>query len=214
MTPRKAKKYLKTYMQIIVPASSDKLFEQLKDIISELSKKLAVEFNDEKEIEDYLDYVFEYIDGLNQFFVKKGKGRVPYSKLFSFANKDIKIQEFKFDKNVQKKRVESNNVDVAGYNYEEEEEEEINVIYKNDIYGQIFSLNKKDFFFSIVTKRLIVRNRIGKILPYKKYKKLAIKNGIVYVSPIQIYNAILSGDNRTSTMESFVAALKKKLAKR
>ena len=204
MTPLKVRRVLCKFMIEVAPGPVNELESIWKETLTELSRKLSKKFKTVNEVEEYLDHTIEYIEGLNNFFVtQKKKSRIPYSKLFQFANKDERLSEYFFDKGVQKKfSKRDRGLEIAGHTMTEEEEE-ISIIFEDEVYSQIFASNTKGFFFSSIVNSLIVRNSKGKIVSYKEYKKSAIKKSIYYTTIQKIHKALLIG-NRTETMESFI----------
>ncbi len=197
------KKYLKSYMMLLVSGNMNKFWESNSLIIEELSIKLSKRFKKEKEIEEYLDYILVYIDNLNQFFSKSNSGRIPYSKMFSFANKEERLQEFLLDRSISHK-IKNKSSRIAGHEISSSENE-INIIYKDEIYGQIYSSSVNDFFFSVAIKKLVVRNKkSGNIVSYLTYVGTMKKKKFVFFSEEKIYKALKFGDNRTNTMQSFI----------
>jgi hypothetical protein len=204
MKPQKVRKILYKFIVEIASDPTKDLKVIWKDTLKELSEKLSKKFNTEQEVKNYLDYVLEYMDGLNKFFAKKGSGYVPYSKLFQFANKDERLSEYLFDLGVHKKFSKKNSgIEIAGHVAEEEEDDEINIIFENEIYSQIYASSSKGFFFSSAINSFLVRNSNGKMRSYKQYKKRAVKKGIYYTKLNEIYKA-LSGGIRTEAMDSFL----------
>lgn len=208
MKPKKVRKTLYKFMVEIAPGPTKDLEVIWKDTLDELSKKLSKKFKTEQEVENYLDYVLEYIGGLNEFFAKKNSGYVPYSKLFQFANKDERLSEYLFDRGVRKKFLKKNSgMDIAGYAIEEEEDNEINIIFEDEIYSQIYASGSNGFFFSSAINSFLVRGFNGEMQSYKQYKQKAIRKGKYYTKLSKIYKALSSG-TRTEAMDSFLVYIK------
>jgi len=157
------------FIKDIYPGDVNKFIEQKKDIIKELTKKLLKNFKTEEEILEYLEYVLNDIDSLNEFFRKKRKRPIKYSSVSSFANKDDRIANFVFDKNLKTGKMKDKLAGkemVNGNNHKSND-----VIYKNEVYTEIFC-KKNKFFFSPVTNKIVVLINNGKIIQYSKYVKI------------------------------------------
>ena len=91
------RKKMVVYIRDISFLSVDGIIKKNEDRIKELSKVLSVKLNFIDEVDEYLDYIIDYIDNTNKYFKRKGKGKIPYSLLFTFANYDDKFSEFVFN---------------------------------------------------------------------------------------------------------------------
>ena len=202
MTPGRVRLLLFEFMADIYPGKSSDLETQYGDFLNELGGKLSKVLSKEQEIDEYLNSILEYIDGLNQFFAKQPeKSRIPYSKLLTFANKDERISGFLLDKGLKKKLSTSSGIDVAGYDSEDEEEAE-DIIYDNEVYEYLYSLNNRKFFFSPVINKVAVQYPSKKIISYSLYRRKARKKGKKYIKLVTLHRA-LSHEKQTEIQKAF-----------
>ena len=202
MTASEVRKILLQFMAEISHTPIKNLADKLSAVLDELSEKLSKVFKDKKEIEDYLDHIIEYIDDLNRFFKKQRRGSVPYSRLFNFANKEDRIEEFLFDKGIKRLRSADSDVDMAGYDGVEGYSP-INVLYCNEMYGWIYSSSKRKFFYSPAVNRIAVQNKKGEVISYVKYRK-SLK-GKKYIKIRDILKKVKAIKNKSEDMKAFCA---------
>jgi hypothetical protein len=204
MKSERVRRLLSRFLKDISPLSIKELEKKYGDIADELSVKLAKTLSTEKEIEEYLEFIILEIDSLNKFFKTQNRGRIPYSKLFTFANKDERISSFLFDKGISKKLIKKssygNSMDIAGFSYEECKEDDVVLIYKNDVYGCIYTSSQNSFLFSSAVNKLIVQNSKGKICSYKKYVSSSKKKKRKYISLKTIFNSIKKNKTNESSL--------------
>lgn len=175
--------------------------------LRELSLKLTKKLDSEKQIDEYLNFVISEIDNLNKYFKKRKAGRIPYSKLLVMANNEKRIGEFILDNTVSKEASK-----IAGYKEEivpEIETLDISVYYKLEEYFYIYSNHGLMFFFSPITREIVVQCPNGKILPYKAYKTLATEGKeLGYVPKMEIYRNVKKYDPKNNAMIAFEIAIR------
>ena len=218
MQSEKVRRLLFEFMIDTCQGSTKSLEAKLRDTLDKLAKKLSKSLSNEEEVEEYLTYVLEYIDELNKFFAKKKQGRVPYSKVFAFANKDERLSEFLFDKGAKKKLSKvpkPSELDIAGFDgNEEESKENKDIIYDNEIYGWIYSSNIRNFFFSPVVNKIVVQDiNSGELFSYSFYRKVAKKKGKHYIRKSKIYKA-LRGKDGSEAIVAFKAYMRLSFSKK
>jgi len=204
MKSEKARQVILRFMTEISYDSINAFEEKYGEIITELSEKISKLFSGYPMITEYLDFVLREIDDLNSFFKSNGSGKkIPYYNLISFANKDDRISKFLFEKGAEKKlsKERSRDVDVAGYEFDDENEDSIVLIHDNDVYGCVYVTSKRSFLFSSANNKLIVQNSKGKIISYKKYLSL-LKNKR-HITLKKIYNEIIKNKSNTFSMKAF-----------
>jgi hypothetical protein len=186
-------------------------------VLDRLSKKLAKAFSTEEQVDEYLMFVLNEINDLNKFFARKNRAPVPYSRLFAFANKDERLSSFLFDSGVKKKffnnEEESSGIDVAGFNSSQVKDDDVTIIYKDDVYGCVYVSSKRTFFFSSAVNRLIVQKHSnGKILQYKKYVHRMNSKGKKFISPSQIFSSVVKKKKINSSSLAFKSSYDKFLS--
>lgn len=207
MIPAKVEQLLFKFMADISSVPADDLKIKWKEVLSELGVKLSKVLSKETEIEEYLNSILLCIDDLNQYFIKQGKNRIPYSKLFAFANKDERISEFLVDKGLRKKISKTLGIKLAGFD-DEIEKETLNVIYKDEIYEHIYSVGNRKFFFSPIVNRVVVQSPKGKIISYFLYKRKFKKRTGAHLSLSRIYRDLLYEGNKSETIKAFQKYMK------
>jgi len=217
MTPERVKQLLFEFMSDISFGPADNLKKQWYGILDELGGKLADVLSKESEVDEYLNNTLVYIDELNKYFAKQKRGRVPYSKLFVFANKDERISEFLVDKGMKKKLSKNSEMELAGFDGETEEDSP-DIIYENEVYGSIYSTKNRNIFFSPAVNKLVVQYPDGKVLSYSLYVRKAKKKNKKYIKLSKIYKALFSiNQDETaywnSTMEAFQGRMRYLFAK-
>jgi len=203
MTPERVKLLLFEFMTDIHPGPVQQTLKiKWKSVLDELGNKLSKLFSKEREVDDYLNYILAYIDDLNKYFAKEKKGRVPYSQLFNFANKDERISEFLFDRGAEKKLSKSSSGRMAGFDSEDEEEDD-DIIFGNEVYSYIYSFEGKKFFFSPVINEVAVKPPKGKTISYLLYKRNGRKYRGTYLKLSSIHRALRNKQN-TESIKAFV----------
>jgi len=202
MTPGRIRFLLFEFMADIYPGKVSDL-DKYGDIFNELGDKLSQVLYKESEVDEYLNNILEYIDGLNKFFAKqKGKSRIPYSKLMTFANKDERISEFLLDEGLKKKLSKNSEIELAGFD-DKAEEKSSDIIYDNEIYGHIYSIKNRGVFFSPAVNKVIIQYSNGKIISYSLYRKKARKGNKKYLKLSKVYKELLCEENCGGTVEAF-----------
>ena len=200
------------YMDDIMHSPPKNWKTQWKKVIDETTEVLDGKFKTPEEVDQYLGFILEYIDGLNRFFAKKKMGRIPYSKLLHHAKKPEKITDFMFDMGAKKKlSKESDDVDVnpditlAGFRFRDgDNTKELSiVVFKENVYHYIYS-NKVNMFY-FLDGEVIVRDSLGKIRTYKAYKARAIRKNKMYTKLLTIYKSIEVITKKTDSMGDFLA---------
>jgi len=199
------------------------IIDRDKKVINELCIKVLKNFENKEQIEEYLDFVVEYIKGLNKFFVKKKRSRISYTRLFNFANKDERISEFFINKSIRnKKEIEENKKDIAGFSSTQDDNEEIlemsslSIKFEGEIYKFIWIENGIMFFFSPVKREIVVQFLGGKIITFNSYKKnFKIDNSIShkFVGRMVLFKKISRFDKKTDTMHAFLIYIRQERAK-
>ena len=217
MKSEKVKRLLLEFLRDITIFPADDLGEKYDDILSELSGKLSNLFKKKEEVYEYLDFVLKEIDELNRFFSKKEGGRkVPYSSLFFFANKNERISKFAFEKGAEKKASESSGfkrgVDIAGFDSEEDNgDDQVVTIYKDDVYGLIYSSSKNHFLFSAAAGKTIVQSLSGKISSYLDYARKQKEKHKKFIKLKVIYYSIIRKNKANESSVAFKSFYEKKL---
>jgi len=211
MTPGKVKRLLFEFMADIYFGPANNLKNKWDGILDELGGKLSKVLSKESEVDEYLNNTLVYIDDLNKYFAKQGRGKVPYSKLFVFANKDERISEFLVDKGLKKKLLKASGIELAGFDSEVGEDSP-DIIYEDEVYGSIYSLKNRGIFFSPAVNKLVVQYPDGKVLSYSLYRKKAKKKNRKYIKLSRIYKVLLDKD-KNSTMEAFQGRMRYLFAK-
>lgn len=219
MKPEKVRRLLLKFMNDISPLSVRGLEEEYCDILDELSNKLSKVFSVAKEVEEYLDFILREIDQINEFFKIKNRGRVPYSHLFNWANKDKRISKFLFEKGVEKKFLRegsSSEMDVAGFEYKGSavKEDEVVLIHDNEVYGCVFVTKRRSFFFSPAINKLIVQNSKGKVFSYKDYFSSLESKRIKPIKLLDIFNSIIKRKENNESSVAFKNIYLKQLDKK
>lgn len=175
MTPGSVKKELSKYIAGIMMTPAKEFMEKHDKIATELSENLSEVLNRPKEVEEYLDFVVDEISDLNEYFKKVGKReRIPYSKLFSFANKKERISGFIIDKKTEEKKQKERSPGMAGF--DQEDDHDFSIIgaeteISGSMYGCIHVEDNYIFWFSPSERKVKVQFSNGEILSYIEYKR-------------------------------------------
>jgi hypothetical protein len=207
MHKKKIKFIIQKYLNVVLDKKViNNIFKVQRKLINELSDKLSDNFDCEKSLNDYLDFIYEYIEGLNEYFKKEKKGRVSYSKILVFANKDEKISEFLMDRALSTKK-HKNNKSIAGFDNANDSENEdlsgFSVPFKNKICYFIFEKEGFIFCYNMEIEKLVVYFPDGSIYSYKKYKKYCLNNNKKYIGRIYIYNQLRNRKDLTDIQKSY-----------
>jgi len=194
MSPEKVKRLLFEFMRDVYPGSIKDLQNKWEHILEELEEKLSKSLSSKEEVNEYLSDTLQYIDNLNDFFAKKKSGKIPYSKIFIFANKDERLAEFLFSKGLKKKLLEKDS-EMAGFS-SEGKDECLNMIFKNEVYGFIYSSSAgKKFYFSPAVNRLIVQFSNGEVFSYSEYRRKKQKRKKTYLKMKTLYKKLKGNTN-------------------
>jgi len=217
MTPQKVRKVLKKFVKDISYFSVDAMLENEKETIKELSEKLAKVFKTSSEVDSYLNHILAAIDSLNKYFSKqKGGGKIPYSRLLTFANKDKRLSEFLFDVAASKKLGGSErdaDIGMAGFEFKEEVDIPA-VVFNDEIYSHIYTKGGSEFFFSMIKERLVVRIFGKKVMSYVHYKKKRKQANAKYVTVAEIFKKVKKIEERTVAISSYLIFCRNKKAER
>lgn len=203
MKSSEVRKKMVVYIRDISFLSVDGIIKKNEDKIKDLSKMLASKLNSLDEVDEYLDYIIDYIDNTNKYFKREGKGKIPYSLLFTFASYDEKFSEFIFNKDVDKKKKEDPGL--AGTTSKEgpDDLKDFSISFKDNDYNFIYTEKGKFFFFSVITRRVVVQLSNGKVVSFKKFKKICREKRISQVRLAAIYNKVKKVDGKSDAMRSF-----------
>ncbi len=206
MKPPEVRKKLVLYIKDISFLSVDGIIKKNKEKIKDLSEMLCVKLDSLDEVDEYLDYIIDYIDNTNQYFKREGKGKIPYSSLFTFANYDDKFSEFLFNKSIEKKK----DPGIAGVISTEGPDnlKDFSISFENNDYDFICTEKGVFFFFSIVTRRIVVQLLNGKVVSFRNFKKKFPK-----VRLAALYNKVKKDEDKSDTMRSFEIYFKQMKAK-
>jgi len=224
MKKKDVRNIFKEYISDLSGSSESSLIvDRNKKIIDELCIKALKNFKDKNQIEEYLDFVVEYIKGLNKFFVKKKRSKISYTKLFNFANKDERISEFIVNKKISSKKEEKENEkDIAGFSSIQDDNEEIldmsslSIKSGGFIYKFIWIENGIMFFFSVERREILVQFIDGKIMSYVSYKKKFKKNKFTsnkFVGRVALFRKVSEFEKKTDTMQAFLIYIRQERAK-
>lgn len=204
MKSSEVRKRMVVYIRDISFLSVDGIIKKNEDKIKDLSEMLSSKLSSLDEVDEYLDYIIDYIDNTNKFFKKEGKGKIPYSLLFTFANYDDKFSEFIFNKDVHKKKKEDPGL--AGVTHDKsgsDNLQDFSISFKNNDYDFIYTEKGEFFFFSAITKKVVVQLPNGNVVSFKKFGKLCKEKGIPQVKLAAIYNKVKKIDGKSDTMQFF-----------
>jgi len=203
MKSSEIRKKMEVYIKDISFLSVDGIIKKNKDKIKDLSEVLSVKLNSIDEVDEYLDYIIDYIDNTNNYFKREGKGKIPYSLLFTFASYEDKLSEFIFNRDIRKKKNEDPGL--AGVTSKESSDnlKDFSIFFKNDDYDFIHTEDGKFFFFSIITRKVIVQLSNGKVVSFKKFKKICREKRIPQIRLATIYNKVKKIEDKSDTMKSF-----------
>ena len=199
MKPSEVRKRLVLYIKDISFLSVDGIISKNKDKIKNLSETLSSKLDSIDEVDEYLDYIIDYIDNTNKFFKREGKGKIPYSLLFTFANYNDKFSEFLFNRSVEKKK-KKEDPGLAGVTSTEGSDnlKDFSISFEDNDYDFICTEGGSFFFFSTVTRRIVVQLLSGKTVSFRNFKKKFPK-----VRLAAIYNKVKKTEDQSDIMKSF-----------
>jgi len=193
MTPGRARMVLYRFMGDVCHGSVEVLEVTYAEVLNELGDKLSGAKLDEEDVNRYLNQTLEYIANLNKYFKKQGGYLMPYAKVFHFANKDERLSEFLFDVNVKKKKMKPSGeeLEIAGFSDEAQKESDAieSVVFKDEMYTLIHRTKISGFYFSPVTRKVIVKTSKKKLVVYSLYASMCKKKGNRYIYPMDLYRA-------------------------
>lgn len=197
MKSSEVRKRMVVYIRDISFLSVDGIIKKNEEKIKDLSEMLCSKLDSLDEVDEYLDYIIDYIDNTNQYFKKEGKGKIPYSLLFTFANYEDKFSEFLFNKNVEKKKKDPG---IAGVTSTEGSDnlKDFSISFEDNDYDFICTERGAFFFFSTVTRRIVVQLLNGKVISFRNFKKKLPK-----VRLAALYNKVKKADDKNNAMKSF-----------
>lgn len=205
MNSLQVRKKIITYIKDISFMSADGIIKKNKKEIKSLSETLSSKMSKISEVDEYLDYIVDYIDNLNRFFKKeKRKGKVPYSSMLMFANKDERFSEFLFNREMEiKKKIEDPGL--AGVNSTEESNnlKDFSISFKGNDYDFIHTEKGNFFFFSIVDRKVVIQLSNGKIVSFKGYKKICKEKEISGIKLKALYSKVKKVADKNDAMKSF-----------
>lgn len=203
MKSSEVRKRMVIYIRDISFLSVDGIIKKNENKIKDLSKVLSSKLNSLDEVDEYLDYIIDYIDNTNKYFKKEGKGKIPYSLLFTFASYEDKLSEFIFNKDVSKRKKEDPGL--AGITSKEGPDNlnDFSISFKDNDYEFICTEKGKFFFFSTITRKVIVQLYSGNVVSFTKYKKMCRKKKVHQVRLATVYNKVKKVDDKSDTMRSF-----------
>ena len=204
MKPLEVRKKMVLYIRDISFLSVDGIIKKNEEKIEDLSKILSFKLNSIDEVDEYLDYIIDYIDNTNKYFKKEGKGKIPYSLLFTFASYESKLSEFIFDKSVERKKKEDPGLAGITSNGESDNLKDFSVSFRENNYDFIYTEKGQFFFFSVATRRIVVQLSNGKIVSFKRFKKICKEKSIPQVRLATIYNKVKKIDDKSDVMRSFI----------
>lgn len=203
MKPSEVRKRMISYIRDISFLSVDGIIRKNEDKIKGLSKVLSSKLDSIDEIDEYLDYIIDYIDNTNKYFKRTGKGRIPYSLLFTFASYEDKLSEFIFNKNVEEMKRKDPGLAGVATSEGSDSLEDFSISFKGNDYDFIYTEGGRFFFFSPVTKRIVAQLFGGKILSLKQFKRLCKNKKIPRVTLTTMYNKVRKVDDKSDAMKSF-----------
>jgi hypothetical protein len=189
----------------------DEIFNKYKSAITSLSESLSkMEFS-KKEINDYLFNILEVINGMNSYFnsKKKNSGKIPLTKVFTFANNYERISSFKASISLSMKDT-SKKIKLAGFEKNEFfHSDNFSIPYGKYDYELIYTKDSLMVFFNMNPKTfLVVQEDLGKILSYKDYISKSKLKKKSYVKLSQIESSILIDENKTDAMVAFLLRMR------
>ena len=198
MKPSEVRKKLVLYIKDISFLSVDGIISKNKDKIESLSETLSSKLSSIDEVDEYLDYIIDYIDNTNKYFKREGKGKLPYSLLFTFANYDDKLSEFIFNKAVYKRKKEDPGLAGVTSTEGSDDLKNFSISFEDNDYDFICTEGGAFFFFSTVTRRIVVQLLSGKTVSFRNFKKKFPK-----VRLAALYNKVKKTEDKSDTMKSF-----------
>ena len=184
--------------------------DQFKEVINDTVNTINPGLKTTDEVEKYLSFVLEYIEGSNKFFRKKKSGRIPYGKLLHHARKKEKFTEFMFELGVERKLAKKNDkpvqdddITLAGFRYtgdEESRDAEI-VIWKEQVYRYMYHNSVNTFFFN---DGIVVKDSLGIIRSYAEYKKRASERKKNYTKLNYMWKVLKKHDH-TDAGDEFIS---------
>ena len=208
MKSSEVRKKMVLYIRDISFLSVDGIIKKNEDKIKDLSKTLSSKLDSIDEVDEYLDYIIDYIDNTNKYFKKEGKGRIPYSLLFTFASYEDKLSEFIFDRNVGRKKREDPGLAGITSSDESNNLKDFSISFKDNDYDFIHTEGGEFFFFSNMTRKVVVQLSTGKVVFFSKFKKMDKKKRIPQVRLAAIYNKVKKVDDKNDAMISFMIYFK------
>lgn len=224
MKKKDIRKILRNYLSDLSGnEKSEFIFIRDKKIVDELCIKIINKFENEEQIEEYLDFVVNSIKGLNEFFAKKKRAKISYTRLFSFANKDDRISEFFVNKEISSRKEEKENEkDIAGFSLEQSNEEEIlemsslKVGVNNFVYRFLWTEHGVMVFFSPEKREIVVQLLSGKIMTFSSYKKNFKKDNSIsykFIGKMYLFRKISEFSKKTDVMHAFLIYIRQERAK-
>jgi len=208
MKPSEVRKKMVVYIRDISFLSVDGIIKKNEEKIKDLSEILSSKLSSIEEVDEYLDYIIDYIDNTNQYFKREGKGKIPYSLLFTFASYEDKLSEFIFNKDVSK--IKKKDPGLAGVTSKESPDDlkDFSISFKGSDYDFIHTEKGIFFFFSITTRRIVVQLPNGNVVSFKKFKKKVKEKRIFQVRLAMLYNKVKKIDDKSDAMKSFIIYFK------
>ena len=212
-------KAIRGYINEVAPNSEIalRILNKEKTRIEELSRKLSKIFNKSEEVDNYLDDIVEIIENLNKFFKKKGSGRVSFSNILKFANKDERISDFILDRAIAEKRNGKMGKEerIAGFDIKNDDDNlaGYSVPFKGKDYSFIFLSGSYMFLFSPVTRKVVVQVSGGLVESYLSYKKRCEDNEENPIGKLLIYKELRKIGNFSDIQKMFMIYIRQERAK-
>jgi len=215
---KKIKNTIRKYIKDLSKGGSgDAIVEKHKQKFFLLAKSILQRFSSYKDVEEYLEHVLSHIDGLNEYFKAQGsRSKIPYSKLIVFAVKDELLDEFLLQKGIESRKKDTVPM-LAGL--EESGDAEADNLSSlcissggNDYYC-IYEHIGFFFFFSAVTRKILVQIPGGKTLSFKKYQNRCKKRGELFATRVKLFKRIRKSKNKSDSMIAFQIYIRQEKAK-
>jgi len=220
MKKLRVRSILKRYIGSLSFGELDSSFwKKKRNTLNGLSEKLAAKLKTEEDIEEYLETVIEHISSLNIYFKKEGRfGRIPYSAVLNFANKEETLSSFLLDKGI-KNRIKKETNSLAGFDSSGKEVDpledlkKLSFYHKGKDYEFIFLQNGKMFFYSPENRKIFVQYSGGKVRSFEEFKRRNKKLGKSFITTGMLYRRIKKDIKKNDAMKSFLIYMRQRIAR-